>query len=96
MAGTTITVRNNGPFRVEGEFTVVDADGKPFDLAGRTVISLCRCGESENKPFCDGSHGRCGFESVTEARSLPLQSPSLKFPALEHLSQRANQSREHR
>ena len=75
MAGATITVRNNGPLLVEGEFTIADADGKPFDLAGRTVISLCRCGQSDNKPFCDGSHGRSGFKSVTEARSLPPPKP---------------------
>ena len=35
-----VIIRNNGPVRIEGEFTVVDQDGKPFDLAGRTVISL--------------------------------------------------------
>ena len=75
MAGTKIQVKNNGSLRIEGHFTVVDADGNPFDLAGRTVISLCRCGESGNKPFCDGSHGRCGFESVTEARALPPPKP---------------------
>ena len=75
MADTKIQVRNNGSLRIEGDFTVVDADGKPFDLAGRTVISLCRCGQSQNKPFCDGSHGRSGFESVTEARSLPPPKP---------------------
>ncbi len=44
MAETKITVGNNGPLRLEGEFTIYDVEGKPFDLAGRTKISLCRCG----------------------------------------------------
>lgn len=70
MADTKITVRNNGPLSVEGEFTLTDAEGRQFDLAGRKVISLCRCGESNNKPFCDGAHRPCGFESATKARSL--------------------------
>ena len=62
---------DNGSIRVEGDFTVHDSEGKPFDLAGRTAIGLCRCGHSENKPFCDGSHKRVGFESMCPARELP-------------------------
>ena len=53
---TRITVNNHGPLRIEGEFTINDQLGKEYGLAGRTVISLCRCGHSANKPFCDGSH----------------------------------------
>ena len=71
----TITIRNNGSIRVEGEFTVLDQDGKPFDLGGRTTISLCRCGRSSNKPFCDGTHSTCGFESMIVARALPPPAP---------------------
>ena len=70
-----VTIRNNGSIRIEGEFTIVDQEGRPFDLAGRTVISLCRCGGSSNKPFCDGTHNQCGFESVVEARALPPPAP---------------------
>src|SRR5215510_6705454 len=48
--------------RIEGEFEICDPEGKLFGLAGRTVISLCRCGQSANKPFGDGSHGCTGFQ----------------------------------
>jgi CDGSH-type Zn-finger protein len=66
-----ITINNNGSIKVEGEFTVNDAEGNAFDLAGRTAIGLCRCGASQNKPFCDGSHRTAGFASVCPARALP-------------------------
>ena len=56
MASTKITVNSNGSLRVEGEFEIVDMEGKPYGLGGRTLVSLCRCGQSKNKPFCDGSH----------------------------------------
>jgi len=72
---TKVTVNNNGPLRLEGTFSIADANGKEFGLAGRTVISLCRCGHSANKPFCDGSHARTGWQSVCEARELPPPKP---------------------
>ncbi len=53
---TKITVNPNGSLRVEGDFTIVDKTGNTYDLAGREVVGLCRCGLSKNKPFCDGSH----------------------------------------
>ncbi len=49
----TDAVNNNGSIRVEGDFEIYAADGSKFDLAGRTAISLCRCGHSNKKPFCD-------------------------------------------
>ena len=67
---TDITVRSNGPLRVSGNFAIRDADGQEFDLSGRTAISLCRCGQSKNKPFCDGSHNQIGFDSTVEAKKL--------------------------
>ncbi len=72
---TKITVRNNGPLRLEGEFTICDMEGKEFDLGGRTAISLCRCGHSEDKPFCDGSHKKVNFQSEVKARTLPPPPP---------------------
>ena len=62
MGQVTITVRPNGPFRVDdpnGAVELVDADGKKYDLTGKAAFSLCRCGASANKPFCDGSHKTC-------------------------------------
>jgi CDGSH-type Zn-finger protein len=72
-----ITPLHNGPIRIEGEFHIVDAQGNEFGLAGRTVISLCRCGHSANKPFCDGSHNRMGFQDQCQARELPPPKPKL-------------------
>lgn len=62
-----ITVRPNGPFRVEGPIQLVDANGREWDLTGKPAISLCRCGLSTQKPFCDGSHGREGWKCDTYA-----------------------------
>lgn len=70
-----VTVVNHGPIRLEGDFSIQDAQGNAFGLAGRSVISLCRCGLSDNKPFCDGSHKRVGFQSECEARDLPAPQP---------------------
>lgn len=74
---TKVTPLSNGPIRIEGEFTIHDAEGAQFGLAGRTVISLCRCGQSANKPFCDGSHARIGFADLCVARDLPPPKPKL-------------------
>jgi CDGSH-type Zn-finger protein len=73
----TIKVFNNGPLRIEGDLRIFDHDGGEFGLGGRAGISLCRCGLSENKPFCDGSHARQGFESVCQARDLPPMKPKV-------------------
>jgi CDGSH-type Zn-finger protein len=70
-----VTIAPNGPIRIEGDFTITDADGNSFGLGGRTLIGLCRCGHSENKPFCDGAHKRQGFSSVCPARDLPPPAP---------------------
>ncbi|MBI1750092.1 MAG: CDGSH iron-sulfur domain-containing protein [Acidobacteria bacterium] len=75
MPSTKITVNSNGPLRVEGEFEILDPQGAAFGLAGRTVISLCRCGHSANKPFCDGSHKGVGFQDQQVARELPVPKP---------------------
>lgn len=71
MSRVTVTVRNNGSIRVDGDFDLVDQEGGKFDLGGRSVISLCRCGLSNNKPFCDSSHKNGAFVSEIKARALP-------------------------
>jgi CDGSH-type Zn-finger protein len=72
---TRITPQDNGPIRIEGDFEIFDPQGNQFGLAGRTTISLCRCGLSENKPFCDGSHKRSAFTDPVRARDLPPPKP---------------------
>jgi CDGSH-type Zn-finger protein len=67
MAQVKITIRSNGPFRVEapeGSIELVDVNGNQFDLTGKPAFSLCRCGGSTNKPFCDGTHSSIGFQAA--------------------------------
>lgn len=72
---TKIVVKNNGSIKVEGDFELLDEKGNKFDLNGRTRISLCRCGQSKDKPFCDHTHRACHFESEIVARALPPLQP---------------------
>ncbi len=70
MSPVTIQVRKNGPYRIEAinEINLIDHDGNPIPIPeGKTVISLCRCGASVTKPFCDGTHSRIGFKGAEEA-----------------------------
>lgn len=70
MSKTKLTVLSNGSLKVEGDFEIVDKNGNNYDLGGRELVSLCRCGLSSNKPFCDGSH-RNHFEHEAKAFDLP-------------------------
>jgi CDGSH-type Zn-finger protein len=65
-----ITVNNNGSLKIEGDFVILDSEGKEYGLQGRTSLGLCRCGLSANKPFCDGAH-REKFEHNSTAFDLP-------------------------
>lgn len=67
MSEVKITVRPNGPYRVEGPVKLVDANGNEWDLTNKPAISLCRCGASTNKPFCDGTHSKLGFQAAEAA-----------------------------
>ncbi len=60
----TITIRENGPYVVEGEFKLVDAQGNEVPI---TKPKLCRCGGSMTKPFCDGTHSKIGFQGAIAA-----------------------------
>ena len=76
MASTKITVLSNGSLKVEGDFEIADKEGNIYDLGGREIVSICRCGLSNNKPFCDGSH-KGHFEHDAKAFSLPPKKPVL-------------------
>ena len=67
---TIIKIKNNGSIRVEGDFKIVDANDNEYNLNGRNAVSLCRCGHSKNKPFCDGSHKE-SFSHEAIAFELP-------------------------
>ena len=70
MSQVKITVRKNGPLRIEdpnGMVEIVDAEGNKYDTTGKTAFSLCRCGASANRPFCDGSHNTIAFQSPETA-----------------------------
>jgi len=59
-APITLEVQANGPLLVKGTVEVKHADGRLEQK--ETQCAICRCGHSENKPYCDGSHRRTGFE----------------------------------
>jgi CDGSH-type Zn-finger protein len=67
----TIKVRETGPYFVDltqGEVLLVDHEGTPIPIPeGKPGISLCRCGASTKKPFCDGTHSRIGFLAAEKA-----------------------------
>ena len=64
---TKLTIKDHGPLLVEGEFELLDGKGAAFDLQGKSVIAICRCGHTKNPPFCDGEHKKCGFQSAVSA-----------------------------
>jgi 3-phenylpropionate/trans-cinnamate dioxygenase ferredoxin subunit len=59
-----IKIRDNGPYVVEGEFTLTNANGESVPVQ---KAALCRCGGSTNKPFCDGTHSKIGFQGANAA-----------------------------
>ena len=68
-----ITALENGPLKVTaagagaGELVLTDHDGTLIDLEGKDTVFLCRCGGSTNKPFCDGTHTKVGFDGARAA-----------------------------
>jgi CDGSH-type Zn-finger protein len=64
-AQVEIKVRDNGPYKVSGPVTIVDAEGNRFAVP-EGPVALCRCGRSQTKPFCDASH-KAGFDACERA-----------------------------
>ena len=61
-----LKVMDDGALQLRGDLSqirVVDGEGQAFDFGERRTVLLCRCGKSQNKPFCDSSHERTGFRS---------------------------------
>lgn len=68
MSEVTIRLRDHGPLVVEGRIRLIDAEGNAFAIdPSKPAVALCRCGASEKRPFCDGSHNRCGFQGSERA-----------------------------
>ena len=66
MAEATITPADDGPYHVQGDFVLIDGAGNKLELTGETW--LCRCGESDDKPFCTGSHSSCEFADASRVK----------------------------
>ncbi|WP_206996378.1 CDGSH iron-sulfur domain-containing protein [Trinickia mobilis] len=72
MSALKITVMNSGPLHLTGDFEIVDAAGHAFPNQG--IFSLCRCGKSARKPYCDGTHRAERWEN--EAHSDDVRIPN--------------------
>ena len=68
MADVKIEIRENGPNRISGPIDIVDASGANYTIPEGRWVSLCRCGQSSEKPFCDGAHRDAGFQAESQAR----------------------------
>lgn len=68
MADAKIMVQRNGSLKVEGPVELVDSEGIRIPTREGLPFFLCRCGHSQNKPFCDGSHKRVGFDGTLAVR----------------------------
>ncbi|MDO8185984.1 CDGSH iron-sulfur domain-containing protein [Conexibacter sp. JD483] len=61
-----LTPYRDGPYLLRGDFELTDQDGTPI-AAGRRTVALCRCGKSQIRPFCDGTHKLIGFRAAGAA-----------------------------
>jgi CDGSH-type Zn-finger protein/ferredoxin len=75
----TITIRPDGPYRIEGEIPLEDADGRAFE--SKPAYSLCRCGHSANKPYCDATHKTIGFQGKETADPGPIANRRVAYRA---------------
>ena len=68
MNEVIVTPENNGPYHIKGKFEIVTEGGREITFEGDETW-LCRCGQSANKPFCDGTHKKVGFKSNLDVKS---------------------------
>lgn len=61
LAEVTIKLRPDGPYQILGDVELLDADGNPIPMPEDGKLFLCRCGQTADKPFCDGTHKRAGW-----------------------------------
>ncbi len=73
MTGPRIVTRANGPYVVHGPVAIVDSDGREIEVPEGEHVTLCRCGHSDTKPFCDKSHRIVDF--VSRPRFEPERQP---------------------
>jgi CDGSH-type Zn-finger protein len=59
-----VTTTENGPYSITGPITIHDHDGRAVEVPDGDSVSLCRCGGSGNKPFCDGTHATIDFDGT--------------------------------
>ena len=79
MTEATITTRLNGPLLVKGPIKLIDHEGREYDLTGKETYALCRCGATNRRPFCDGTHKTCGWMAADIAPP-PAAAPSTPAP----------------
>lgn len=73
-AAVRVVPYRDGPYLVRGDFELLDQDGQAIG-AGRRTVALCRCGHSQLRPFCDGTHKLIGFHARSSAeRPAPPES----------------------
>lgn len=72
---TKITPYRNGPYLIRGPFVIVDQDGTEIEVE-RRVVALCRCGRSQIRPFCDGTHKAVGFRADS-GLAAPAEDPGV-------------------
>ena len=64
MSQVTITISKNGPLLIKEEVKVIDQNTGQELKIEKFPIALCRCGQSASKPYCDGTHSKCGFDGT--------------------------------
>src|SRR5271157_2633956 len=95
--GKRIVIARNGPYRVQGNVPlvrkaqVVSEGGEPLtwrkegDVETPAEYELCRCGQSGDKPFCDGTHRKVGFDGTETADTNLTETRAMKFPHGKHI-----------